>query len=156
MTKSVLMNKGSFPEDVITFERERLLNLIDSKIKRDEMDLARGLAEELFKTEIEFALSVRTRILRKHNRILLKILFSLISIVLACTFCMVLNIRPSFSLLVQAVTVIAFLSTVAIDAFLVRRFERGLKTIIEVYETKKQSFIEGVITNGINYTVPLQ
>ena len=57
---------------------------------------------------------------------------------------------------VQWVAVIAFLSTVAIDTFLVRRFERALITIMEVYETKKQSFIEGVITNGFNYTVPLQ
>jgi len=144
------------PKKEITFERERLLNLIDSKIKRNEMDLAKGLAEELFKAEMEFALSVRTKLIGKHNRILLKIMLSLISIVLACTAFMVLNIRPSFSLLVQGVTVIALLTTVAIDTFLVRRFERALKTIIEAYETQKQSFVEGVITNGINYTAPLQ
>lgn len=157
MTKSVFTNnKSSFSEQGITFERERLLNLIDSRIKRGEMALAKGLAEELFKTEMEFALSVRTKILGKHNRILLKIMLSLIIIVLACTAFMVLNIRPSFSLLVQVVTVIALLSTIIIDAFLVRRFERALKTIMEACETQKQSFVEGVITNGINYTVPLR
>lgn len=143
-------------KEEITFERERLLNLIDSKIKRNEMDLARNLAEELFKAEMEFALSVRTKLLGKYNWILLKILLSLINIVLTCTFFMVLNIRPSFSLLVQTVTVIALLSTVAIYTFLVRRFERTLKTIMEVYEKQKQSFIEGVITNGIDYTVPFR
>jgi len=156
MTKSVFINKRSSLEQEITFERERLLNLIDSKIKRNEIDLAKSLAEELFKAEMEFALSIKTKILGKHNRILLKIMLSLIGIVLACTFLMVLNIRPSFNLLVQGITVIALLSTVMIDTFLVRRFERALRTIVEVYETKKQSFIEGVITHGINYTVPLQ
>jgi hypothetical protein len=156
MAKSVFIKRQSSSEKEISFERERLLNLIESKVKRNEMDLARGLAEDLFKTEMEFALSVRTKILGKHNRILLKIMLSLISIVLACTAFMVLNIKPSFSLLVQGVTVIALLSTVAIDTLLVRRFERALKTIMEVYETQKQSFIEGVITNGIHYTVPLR
>jgi len=156
MTKSVFMRKSSFAEKGIAFERERLLNLIDSRIKRNEIGLAKGLAEELFRAEMEFALSARTRILGRHNRIVLKIMHSLICIVLGCTFFMVLNIRPSFSLLVEAVTVIALLSTVAIDTFLVRRFERALRTIIEVCDTKKQSFIEGVITNGINCTVPLQ
>ncbi|MDA8241903.1 MAG: hypothetical protein M0Z67_16250 [Nitrospiraceae bacterium] len=55
----------TLPDKIAAFERQRLLNLIDSNIKRREIERAMGFAEELFKKEIQFALISRTRLLIK-------------------------------------------------------------------------------------------
>ncbi len=131
------------------FERERLLNLIDSKIKRKEMDLAKGLAEELFKAEVGFALRKNMQMLRRYTNLLLRIIFVLVSFLLACTIALVLNVRPSFSLLGQVLAMLGIILAVVADAFLVKRFERVPQMIVEMYETQKQLFIEWVLANGI-------
>ncbi len=131
------------------FERERLLNLIDSKIRRKEMDLAKGLAEELFKAEVGFALRKNMQMLRRYTNLLLRIIFALVSVLLVCTVAMVLNVRPSFSLLGQALAVLGIILAVVADAFLLKRFERVPKMIVEMYETQKQLFIDWVLANGI-------
>jgi hypothetical protein len=137
------------PEEELVFERERLLNLIDSKIKRKEMDAAKGVAEELFKTEVKFALLKKTRILARYNNLLLRMIFGLISVLFFCTAFMVLNIKPAFSLLVEAFSVLGIISAVVIDSLLVKKFEKTVRAIMEVYETRKQFFIEKVLTHGI-------
>jgi hypothetical protein len=142
-------DQRSFPEKEQAFERERLLNLIDSKIKRKEMDLAKGLAEELFKAEVGFALLKNMKLLRRYTNLLLRIIFALVSVLLVCTIAMVLNMRPSFSLLGQVLAVLGIILAVIADAFVVKRFEKVLKLIVEMYETQKQLFIDWVLANGI-------
>ncbi|MCL4474772.1 MAG: hypothetical protein M1508_00895 [Nitrospirae bacterium] len=144
-----MTDQRNFPEEELAFERERLLNLIESKIKRREMDLAEGLAEELFKTEVGFVLLKKMKVLRRYTRLLLRIIFALVSVLLGCTIAMILDMRPSFNLLGQVLAVLGIILAVVVDGFLVKRFEKGLKMIMEVYETQKQPFIEWVLTNGI-------
>lgn len=148
MEKTVTAQK-KFPEKEIAFERERLLNLIDSRIIRKEMDSAKSLAEELFKTEIGFVLLKKTRVLRKYTNLLMKTVSVLVSVLLLCTAAMILNIRPSFSLVLQAITVTGIVFAVIVDAFLMKRFKKTLRTVMEAYETKKLLFIEWVLTDGI-------
>ena len=150
----IITEQPNLPEDELVFERERLLNLIDSKVKRKEMDIARGLAEELFKTEIGYALLRKMRMLRKHTDLLLKVIFALVSVLVVCTVAMILNIRPSFGLLGQGLAIMGIILAVTVDAFLVKRFERALKGFADAYETWKQSFVERVLTCGIKYRDP--
>jgi hypothetical protein len=139
----------NFSEDEQTFERERLLNLIESKIRRKEMDLAKGLAEELFSAEIGFAVLKNVTMLRRYTTLLLRIIFALVSILLVCTIAMVLNIRPFFSLVGQVSAAFGVIVAVAADAFVMKRFKRVLKVIVEMYETRKQLFVDWVLANGI-------
>lgn len=84
------MGKGILPrltgcDEELAFERERLFNLIDTKIRRGEIDVARGLAGELFKTETDFALVKKTRELKKYNDLLLRFLMFLIGVLCMST-----------------------------------------------------------------------
>ena len=135
------------PDKEIAFERGRLLNLIDSKIRRKEMDAAKGFAEELFRIEIEFALRKKARMLSKYKNLLLRIIVALVSVLFICTAFMVLNIRPAFSLVIETFTVLGIISAVMIYAFLGKRFGKALRVLIEAYETQKQFFIERVLTH---------
>jgi uncharacterized membrane protein len=138
----------------LEFERGRLLNLIDSRIRRREMDAAKELAEELFSTEIEFALLEKAKKLRRYNSVLSKIMQSLITILLISITCMVVNIHPSFNLLAEVVTILALISAVVINSLLVKRFGRAIKMMVEVYETVKQSFIDRLIDSFIHHNSP--
>lgn len=135
-------------EKALAFERQRLLNLIDSKIKRRETESAKGFAEELFKREIQFALVNRTRLLRKCNAALLKIIAALIGLFFVCTASTVLNMRPSFSLAVEAVAVLGIVSAFVVDGFLVRRLEKEVRMIMDVYETRRHNFVKRVLADG--------
>jgi hypothetical protein len=137
------------PESSLAFERGRLLNLIDSRIRRNEMEAAKGLAEELFKTEIRFALLKKTKVLARYNSLLLRVILGLIGVLVFSTALTVLNIRPAFSLVIELFSVLGIISAVVINSFLVRRFEKGVKVIMEVYENQKQCFIERVLACGM-------
>ncbi len=136
-------------EKELSFERVRLLNLIESRIRRKEMDEAKGFAEELFRVEIELALHRRTRRFSRYNNLLLRIIVALVSVLFVCTAFMVLNVRPTFSLMVEAFSVLGIISAVMIDSLLVKRFGKAIRLLMEAYETQKQFFIERVLTYGM-------
>ncbi len=141
-------------EKTLDFERQRLLNLIESKVKRKEMESARGFAEELFKREIQFALIKRTRLLTRCNSALLKVIVVLLGVFFVFTALTVLNIRPFFSLVVEAVAMIGIVSAFVVDSFLVKRLEKAVEMIMDVYETRRQFFIEKVLTSGAENVDP--
>ena len=146
--------RSSSPEKKLAFERQRLLNLICSRLKRREVDIAEGFAEELFKKELEYALTKKTRLLRKYNNVLLKVIFAQLGVLFICTASMVLNIRPSFSLLVQAFSIAGIVSAFAVDGFLVKKFERTVRAIMDAYEMRKQYFVERVLSAGMRSEDP--
>lgn len=100
------------------FERGRFLNLIDSRIRRNEMEAAKGLAEELFKTEVRFALFKKTKVLARYNSLLLRVIIGLISVLVFSTALTVLNIRPAFSLVIEMFSVLGIISAVVINSSL--------------------------------------
>ncbi len=146
MNKSAPFRKGQ-PDSEIVFERSRLLNLIDSRIRRREIDAAKAFADELFRAEIEFALRKKARMLGKYKNLLLKIIVALVSVLFFCTAFMVLNIRPTFSLMVETFSVLGIISAVMIYSFVVKRFGKALRALIEAYETQRQFFIERMLTH---------
>lgn len=144
-----MKGQRNFSVEEQTFERERLLNLIESKIRRKEMDLAKGLAEELFSAEIGFAVLKNVTMLRRYTTLLLRVIFALAGILFVCTIAMVMNIRPFFSLVGQVIAALGVIVAVAADAFVMKRFRRVLKVIVEMYETRRQLFVDWVLANGI-------
>jgi len=153
MNKKTMGQRPSHGE-VLDFQRERLLNLIDSKIRRKEMDVATGFAEELFMTEMEFVVVGRIKKLKKYNTMLVKIMHALLTVLLVSVACTVLHINPFMNLLAQMITILAIISVVGINSLLIHRFGRAMKTIIERYETVRQSFIDGLLDSIVNNGSP--
>lgn len=133
----------------LDFEKERLLNLIDSRIRRKELDIAKSLAEELFKTMLEFLLLEKAKRLRRYNKLLLKVLLLLIACLFLSVACTVMNIHPFFNLAVQIVTITVILSLISVNNSLCRRFGKTIQKILEKYETARQPFIEKLLDNFI-------
>ncbi len=150
------MPKGRDKDPVKThdFERERLFNLIESKIRRRDRESAAIFAEELFRTEVEFAIFRKTKELKSYTTLLLKIILLMIAVILAAAIFMAMNINPSFNLVVQTVAVVLIISFVALDTVLVKRFERALDSMMEAYETRKQSFIKCVTDSAEDQRMP--
>ncbi len=144
--KEMLSLKKTLRDKTLAFERQRILNLIDSKIKRKEMESAKGFAEELFKREIQFALIKRTRLLIRCNSALLKVIVVLLGVFFVFTALTVLNIRPLFSLIAEAIAIMGIVSAFVVDGILVKRLEKAVEMIMDVYETRRQSFIERALT----------
>ncbi len=138
------------PENELNFERERLLNLIDCKVKRKDMEIAMNLADELFRAEMEFALMRKTRQLKKYNALILRIIFLMLTVLFAAMTFMVMNINPSFNLLVQAVAMLSIISSVVVNAILINRFTKTVAMMMDAYEVEKQTFIQKLLDNLIN------
>ncbi len=148
--KRVRATESTSPENELNFERERLLNLIDCKVKRKDMEIAMNLADELFRTEMEFALMRKTRRLKKYNAVLLRIIFLMLTVLFAAMTFMVMNINPSFNLLVQAIAVLSIISSVVVNAILINRFTKTVALMMNSYEVEKQTFIQKLLDNLTN------
>ncbi|MEW5744758.1 MAG: hypothetical protein AB1805_04870 [Nitrospirota bacterium] len=125
----------------LDFERRRLLNLIECRIRRNEVERARQHAEELFNTELEFELLRNTKRVVRYNGVLVNIIGFLMCVVLLLTAAAVLNIEPSFSLIAEAAVMLSIVFLLMVDSFIVRRFEKTLRRLMDKYEIDKQSFI---------------
>lgn len=134
--------KGTgFSEKELDFERERLLNLIESRISRKDFDIAQKLAGDLYDVEITFALRRKIRKLKRFNRLVfLLILLTLPVIVASMTFT-VLGLRPFFYLIILAAALFAILSFILINALLVRHFGKTRSMILDAYDVRKQTFV---------------
>jgi len=126
----------------MNFEIERLLNLIDSRLKRKEFALAEEYAEELLEKVMNFFLRQKAARMNKLNRFLLIIMKLILLIVFASLFCMVMNIQPLLGLkvFVAGVIVIAFL--VLVNYYLFGRFYQGIHLMTEIYEKEGKRFID--------------
>lgn len=144
----------TLPDKIVAFERQRLLNLIDSNVKRREIERATGFAEELFERELQFALISRTRFLIKCNAALLKIIVVLPGVFFVFTVLTVLNIRPFLSLIAETVAITGVVSGVVFDRLLAKRLAKEVATIMEVYKTGRETFVERVRTNGVEQIDP--
>lgn len=129
------------------FERERLLNLIDSRVERKEIDIARSLAEELFRIEVGISLRRKTRALKKYNALLLRIMSFLISVVFISFLLTVLNINPVLSLLVEGGAVVLTLFAILINALLAKHFEKAIETILNMDDSLKEASVERLLNS---------
>jgi hypothetical protein len=132
-------------------EFDRLLNLIDSRLKRKEVALAEEFAEELLKNAMNHLLRQKAAKMNKLNRVLLLIMKLLLVIVFVSLLFTVMNIQPFFGLkvFVAGASMIAFL--VVVNYYLFRRFWRGVHLMLETYEKESKRFI-GLLLDSIRVT----
>lgn len=128
-------------ERELDFERKRLLKLVECRIRRNEVESARKHAEELFQREIEFELLKKTKKIVKYNGVLVNVIGFLLCVVLLLTACAVLNIEPSTSLIAEAFIILSIFLLISVDSFIVRRFERTLRRLMDKYEAEKQLYV---------------
>jgi hypothetical protein len=146
--KELQLFQKNLPDEVAAFERQRLLNLIDSKIRRREIESAMGFAEELFRSEVQYALIRRTRFLIKSTAALRKIIAVLLGVFFVFTVMTVLNIRPFFSLVGETVALTGIVSGIVVDRLLAKRLAKAVAVIMDVYENGRDTFVERILANG--------
>jgi hypothetical protein len=129
-------------------EFDRLLNLIDSRLKRKEVALAEEFAAELLENAMNFLIRQKAAKMNRQNRILLFIMKLLLLIASAALFCTVMNIQPFFGLkvFIAGGSMIAVL--VVVNYFLFRRFWQGVHLMIATYERESQRFI-GLLLDSV-------
>ncbi len=137
----VRAKRRSFSEKELDFERERLLNLIGSKIIRKDIDVAQNLAGDLYDVEIRFALHRKIVELKRFNRLVFMLILMTLPVVVASMTFTILGLRPLFYLITLAVALTAILSFIIIDAVLVRRFEKTRSLILDSYDVRRRTFI---------------
>jgi len=125
---------------LINVEIDRLLNLIDSRLKREEVALAEEFAEELLEKAMNFLLHQKAARMNKLNRFLLLIMKLLLLVVFASLFCMIMNIQPLLGLKVFVSGVIMIALLVVVNYYLFGRFYRGIHFMTETYEKESKRF----------------
>lgn len=128
----------------MAFERERLLNLIECRLQRQELGLAQEHAAELFSREREFELLRKARQLARLNRLCSRAIFAL-----ACIFCLftigtVLNIGRFVITAIGGIA-LSVLSVVSFEAFIARRYEKAMTSLRDFEDAERQLFIRKVI-----------
>ena len=125
---------------LINVEIDRLLNLIDSRLKREEVALAEEFAEELLEKAMNFLLHQKAARMNKLNRFLLLIMKLLLLVVFASLFCMIMNIQPLLGLKVFVSGVIMIALLVVVNYYLFGRFYQGVHFMTETYEKESKRF----------------
>ncbi|MFO0752335.1 MAG: hypothetical protein U0411_03290 [Thermodesulfovibrionales bacterium] len=136
--------RRSISENRLDFERERLLNLIECRIRRSEPELAQEHAEELFNREVEAEVRREAGRLARYNRLFLRALLFLLCLFCLLAACAVLDIHPSFSVAAEGCVVLSIIFLVFIDTLIAGRFERSVERLLSSYDAKKLSFVRRV------------
>jgi hypothetical protein len=125
----------------INGEAERLLNLINSRLRRKEVALAEKFAEELLDKTMKFLLQQKVARMNRLNRFLFFSMQVLLLIVFASVVCMVMDIHPHIGLKVFAAgfSVIALLAM--LNFYLFGRFCQGIQSMTETYTTESKRFV---------------
>jgi hypothetical protein len=128
-------------EKKLDFERERILNLIGSRIRRQDTEIAQKLAEDLYKVEIGCALHRVIRKLKRYNKLTFLLFILTFPVLLTSITLTVLGRSPYFYLLVFAAAMIFIILFFFVVALPVRQLKKDIEDIIDSYETRKQNFV---------------
>jgi hypothetical protein len=126
----------------INAETDRLLNLIDSRLRRKEIALAEELAEELLAKDMNVLLRRKAAGMRRLNRFLLFIIQLLLLKVFASLVCMVMDIRPLLGLTVFTAGIIMIALLIVLNYYLFGKFCRGIHMMTETYEKESKRFTD--------------
>ncbi len=107
-------------EQKLDFERERILNLIGSRIRRQDIEIAQKLAEDLYNVEIGCALHRVVAKLKRYNKLTFLMFILTFPVLLASITLTVLGLSPFFYLIVFAAALLFIVSLLLINALLVR------------------------------------
>ena len=137
----------TLPEEQVNRKRERLLALIESRIRRNETDIAQSYAAELFNAEIEFELRKKAKKLAACNRRFFKGISVLICIMVVFAGLTALDIEPFFSLVSELLIMLSIISLIVIHRIITGRFEKAIETVLDRYDSEKKLFIERVFNS---------
>jgi hypothetical protein len=126
----------------IDLEIDRLLNLIISRLRRNEVVLAEEFAEELLEKAMKFLLQQKAARMNKVNRFLFVSMKLLLLLVFASLSCMVMNIQPLLGLKVFASGVIMIALLIVFNYYLFGRFCHAVQLMIETYKKESERFID--------------
>jgi hypothetical protein len=123
-------------------ETDRLLNLIDSRLRRKEIALAEELAEELLARTMNGLVRQKAAGMRRLNRFLLFIMQLLLLKVFASLVCMVMDIQPLLGLTVFTAGVIMIALLIVLNYYLFDRFCRAIHIMTELYDKESRRFTD--------------
>jgi hypothetical protein len=126
----------------INAETDRLLNLIDSRLRRKEIALAEELAEELLARTMNGLVRQKAAGMRRLNRFLLFIMQLLLLKVFASLVCMVMDIQPLLGLTVFTAGVIMIALLIVLNYYLFDRFCRAIHIMTELYDKESRRFTD--------------
>ncbi len=139
---------GRSCEEQLEFEEKRLCVLIDSKVRRKELDEVRDLAEELFEVDARAAMQKKARSARKYSRLMLKTVMFLLGTLAALILMMIMNLRPFLDLTAGMYVLCIILSAVIINISIVRHYRHALRGLAYAYGRAKEAFVSRVVDKG--------
>lgn len=128
-------------EEELDFERERLLNLIGSKIVRKDIDVAQNLAGDLYDVELKFALGRKIRNLRRLNRFVFRLILLTLPVIVASMIFTILGLRPFFNLTILAAALTTTFLFIVINAVVIRHFAKTRSIILNSYDIRRKTFV---------------
>lgn len=140
-----------FSEEELDFERERLLNLIGSKIVRNDIDVAQNLAGDLYDVEMKFALGRKIRNLKRLNRFVFRLILLTLPVIVASMIFTILGLRPFFNLTILAAALTTTFLFILINAVVIRHFAKTRWIILNSYDIRRQTFIGRLTQWCLNY-----
>jgi hypothetical protein len=129
----------------LEFERTRRCFLISARILRGDVKVARIIAEELFKTEVEACLTRKKRRADRRSFLLQRVIMFLLGIFSVCLLLMVLNVQPFLNLKIGGASILLIFFAATGNALIARRFKKQVQMIMNAYEAAKQLFIKSVL-----------
>jgi hypothetical protein len=124
----------------VNVEADRLLNLIDCRLRRKEVAHAEEVAEELLAKSMYLLLYQRAARMHKLNRVLLVIMKLLLFVVSASLVFMVRNIQPLLWLKIFASGAVMIVLLIVLNYYLFGRFYRAVHVMTETYRKENRRF----------------
>lgn len=118
----------------------RLLNLIESRLRRKEVALAEEFAAELLEKTMDLLLLERASRLNRLNRFLSSVIKLLMVIVCASLLLMVLNVQPLLGLKIFTAGYIMIALLMVANYYLFQWFYRSIHVMIETYKKESKRF----------------
>lgn len=118
----------------------RLLNLIESRLRRKEVALAEEFAAELLEKTMDLLLLERASRLNRLNRFLSSVIKLLMVIVCASLLLMVLNVQPLLGLKIFTAGYVMIALLMVANYYLFQWFYRSIHVMIETYKKESKRF----------------
>ncbi|NJD55870.1 MAG: hypothetical protein FIA94_05620 [Nitrospirae bacterium] len=118
----------------------RLLNLIESRLRRKEVALAEEFAAELLEKTMDLLLLERASRMNRLNRFLSSVIKLLMVIVCASLLLMVLNVQPLLGLKIFTAGYIMIALLMVANYYLFQWFYRSIHVMIETYKKESKRF----------------
>lgn len=136
-----MKRESSYPPPELAFERERLCNLIDSRLRRQEIDQAEMIAEELLSAELGFIVRSKVGQLKRLSRLFAETACWLIGGIMIAMLLMIMDINPFLWLKILAVKTVSVVVALVLKVVVVGRICTVLHLMVDSYEQVREAFV---------------